>query len=93
MSASPLEGDFDSGVPQRHLFFHLTCTDDILTVITTEEQIFAETVCPPMILEVFIAPFRGDQVRITVEDGLLDVVTVNNERLTFEIGRVWLKRR
>jgi hypothetical protein len=93
LTAKPLAGDYDSGEPQQHLFFHLGCVEDVLAVITTDEHVFAEMVCPAFIDPLFVRPFLGDAVRITVAEGRIDIVTIAGERLTFPIGRVWIERR
>jgi hypothetical protein len=92
-SAQPLDSAYDSGEPQQHLLFHIGCADGILTVATTDEQVYAETDCPAEIQRVFVEPFLGDPVRITVAEGGIDIVTIDGERLTFPIGRVWIEQR
>jgi hypothetical protein len=91
-TAAEVEGDFDSGEPEQHLFFNLLCEDDVLRIVTTDERVFAETGCPPVIDPIFVEPFRGDRVRITVTDAMLDIVTIAGERLTFPVARVWVER-
>ena len=92
LTASPVEGEFDSGEPAQHLFFDLHCSADVLVIITTDEHVYAETACPPRIEPVYIAPFQGDPVRVTIAEGLLEMATVAGERLTFDIGRAWIER-
>ena len=93
MTAAPVDGEFDTGEPQVHLFFNLACADGLLTVVTTDELVFAETACPTAIEPVFLEPFLTDPVRIAVANGQLDIVSVEGERLTFPIGRAWIERR
>ena len=92
LTAEPLEGDYDSGEPQQHLFFHLGCVEGVLMVVTTDERVFGEMECPAFIDPLFVRPFLGDPVRITVAEGRIEIVTIAGERLTFPIGRVWIER-
>jgi hypothetical protein len=91
-SAAELDGDFDSGVPEQHILFSIECAGDVLSVITTDERVFAETPCPPRIERAYIEPFLGDRVRITIVRGELNIVTTVGERLTFPVGRAWIQR-
>ena len=93
MSAAPVTGEFDTGEPQQHIFFNLACADGVLTVITTDEHVFAETGCPTAIDPIFVRPFLADPVRITVTSGQLEILSIEGERLTFPIGRAWIDRR
>jgi hypothetical protein len=92
-TAQPLTGEYDSGELPRHLFFHLECAGDVLAVITTDEHVYAETECPPTVDPVFVRPFQGDPVRITIADAQMDIVSLDGERLTFDIGRAWIEPR
>ncbi len=93
LTATPLDGDYDSGEPRQHLFFHLGCTGGVLVIITTDERVYAETVCPDRIEPVYVNPFLGDPVRITVTEGHLEIVTADGARLTFEVERAWIDAR
>jgi hypothetical protein len=54
--------------------------------------VYAETTCPLRIEPVYIEPFQGDPVRITIAEGLLEMASIEGERLTFDIGRAWIER-
>jgi hypothetical protein len=92
LAAEPLRGDFDSGAPEQHLFFHLDCAGGVLLVITTDEQVYAETVCPATIEPVYLQALQGVPVRLTVAEGQLEISTRLGARLTFPIGRAWIVR-
>jgi hypothetical protein len=92
-SAEQLDGAYDSGMPEQHLFFNLACAGGVLVVITTDEHVYGETDCPPAIERFYLEPFLGDAVRLTVAGGVLEIVTTSGERLTFNVGRVWVERR
>jgi len=92
-SARQVDGGYDSGELPRHLFFNLSCVGDLLIIATTDEQVYAETVCPAFVDPIFIRPFQGDPVRVTIAEGQLDIVTLAGERLTFSVARAWIERR
>ena len=92
-SAQPLDGAFDTGQPPQHLFFHLDCADGVLVVITTDERLYAETSCPPVIDPIFVRAFQGVPVRLTIVEGELEIATTRDQRLTFPVGRAWIETR
>jgi len=93
LTAAQIEGEFDSGDPAQHLFFHLGCNVDVLIVITTDERVYAETACPPTIEPVYVRAFQGVPVRLTIAEGQLEIATTTGERLTFDVGRAWIETR
>jgi hypothetical protein len=93
LSARLIEGTFESGEPEPHLFFHIGCADGVLAVITTEEQLYAESPCQTPIPRARIEPFLGMPVRVTVGDRRLDLSSAAGDALQFLIGRVWVVER
>ena len=89
-SARLIEGTFDTGDPKQHLFFHIGCVAGVLAVVTTSEQLYAESSCEATISPAQIEPLLGMPVRITISDGRLDLSLAAGNTLTFTIGRVWL---
>ena len=89
-SARLIEGTFDTGDPEQHLFFHIGCAGGVLAVVTTSEQLYAESSCVAAIPRSRIDLLLGMPVRITISDGRLDLSPAAGNILTFSIGRVWL---
>lgn len=89
-SARLIEGTFDTGEPKQHLFFHIGCVDGVLAVVTTSEQLYAESSCEATISPAQIEPLLGMPVRIRIGDGRLDLSPAAGNTLTFSIGRVWV---
>lgn len=93
LSAQLIEGAFDTGEPEQHLFFHVGCIDGVLAVVTTDERLYAESPCATPIPPARIEPFLGVPVRITVGEGRLDLSSPSGGRLQFAIGRAWVEER
>jgi hypothetical protein len=92
LSAAPIDGTFDTGELEQHLFFHIGCEDGVLVIVTTDEHVYAETFCGP-IQQPLIVPFLGRAVRITIDEGRLDLVSVDGERMQFGVQRAWVEKR
>jgi hypothetical protein len=82
LSARLIEGTFDIG-----------CAGGVLAVVTTGEQLYAESPCATPVPQARIEPFLGVPVRITVGDGRLDLSSAAGDALQFLIGRVWVEER
>ncbi len=93
LSARLIEGTFDTGEPEQHLFFHIGCAGGVLAVVTTSERLYAESPCDAPIPQAQIEPFLGVPVRITIGDGRLDLSSAAGDVLRFPIGRVWVEER
>jgi hypothetical protein len=89
LTASPVDGMFDTGEVEQHLFFHIGCSDGLLVIITTDEHVYAETFCSSIPQEQ-VVPFLGRPVRITISEGRLDLVTEDGARLQFGVQRAWV---
>jgi hypothetical protein len=89
LTALPVEGTFDTGEPEQHLFFHVGCSDGVLVIITTDEHVYAETFCSSIPQEQ-VVPFLGQPVRITISEGRLDLVADSGARLQFGVQRAWV---
>ncbi len=93
LSAQLIEGAFDTGEPEQHLFFHIGCIDGVLAVVTTDERLYAESPCATPIPQAQIEPFLGVPVRITIGEGRLDLSSLSGGRLQFSIARAWVVER
>lgn len=93
LSARLIEGSFDTGDPEQHLFFHIGCVDGVLAVVTTDEHVYAESPCVTQIPQAQIEPFLGVPVRITVGEGRLELSSPSGDRMQFVIGRAWVDER
>jgi hypothetical protein len=92
LSASPVDGAFDTGPAAEHLFFHIGCDDGVLVIVTTDEHVYAETFCDSIPPELRVE-FLGRPVRITISEGRLDLVSVDGARLQFGVQRAWVELR
>jgi hypothetical protein len=86
--------DLDTGAPLQHLFFHIGCEDGVLTVVTTDETLFAAWPCDGVIFDrQRVEPFLGKPVRIVVEDGgYLAVEAAGAGKFEFNVDSAWLLR-
>jgi hypothetical protein len=92
LSARPVEGAFDTGEPQQHLFFHIGCEQGVLSVVTTDERVYAQTFCPPPVPRELRERFLGKPVRITIADRRIEISSpAVAERLQFPIDRAWVE--
>jgi hypothetical protein len=89
LTALPIDGTFDTGEPEQHLFFHIGCSEGVLVIVTTDEHVYAETFCSA-IPQQQVVPFLGRPVRITISEGRLDLVADNGARLQFGVQRAWV---
>jgi hypothetical protein len=92
LTAAAIDGVFDTGKAERHLFFHIGCVDGVLAIITTDEHVYAETFCNS-IPQDLVVPFLGRPVRITISEGRLDLVSVDGARLQFGVQRAWVDQQ
>lgn len=93
LTAAKIEGSFDTGELEQHLFFHIGCDEGVLVIITTDEHVYAETFCGGPIPQPLVEPFLGRAVRITINEGRLDMTSVDGERLQFGVQRAWVEER
>jgi hypothetical protein len=90
--SATLVTDLDTGGPREHLLFHIGCQNGILAVVTTDEILLAEWPCDGIVISrEQVAPFLGQPVRITVEDGKrLTVEGPEGRRFQFNVDSAWI---
>ena len=105
LSAAFVDGDLAVGdatpplgapVADQHLFYALRCDDDLLTVATTHEIVYATVACVRYwIPDDVVRPFLGEPVRVTVDHGgvvTVSFTTIAGGTMRFDAGGVWVER-
>lgn len=105
LSAGFVDGDLALGdatppkgtaVAGQHLFYALICDDDLLTVTTTHETVYATVNCVRYwIPDDVVRPFLGEPTRITIDQGdvvIVSFMTIAGGTMRFEAEGVWLER-
>lgn len=78
-----------------HIFYWLTCDDELLTISTTQETVYAEVDCVQYwLVHEVIRPYQGQPVRIDIGTGpsatlVLDAAAAGPAR--FDVGNVWIR--
>ncbi len=77
-----------------HLFFHFGCNDDVLVIVTTQVELYAELPCdraiPPQVVERFLG--QPVQIRVVFNDAeKLFVESPVAGSIEFTVTRAWAK--
>jgi hypothetical protein len=79
-----------------HLFYAMTCVDDVLAITTTKETVYAELPCARALPQEVIGRFAYVPVRmriVTAEPAKLYIESKTAGSVEFTVGRVWIERR
>jgi hypothetical protein len=104
-SAQPVLDDFSVGrtsAPQdeaaagSHIFYSLTCADDLLTIATTHETVYAQLPCDRSPPDAVVHPFFAKSVRLRIVRGnplTLFVESDTGGTIAFTVPVVWIDAR
>ena len=84
------------GSDEPHLYFAMSCADDVLTIATSRETVYAELPCDRALPGEAAARFQGLPVLIRIvpsEPGKLYLDSATAGSAEFTVGRVWLEER
>lgn len=104
-SAQPVLDDFSVGrtsAPQgeaaagSHIFYSLRCTDDLLTIATTHETVYAQLACDRSPPDAVVRPFFAKSVRLRIVRGnplTLFLESDTGGTIEFTVPVVWIDAR
>ncbi len=78
-----------------HIFYWLTCDDQLLTISTTQETVYAEVDCVQYwLVHEVIRPYQGQPVKIEITtgpQGTLELDATNAGPARFDVDAVWVR--
>ncbi len=86
----------DAPADSAHLFYAMTCVDDVVTITTTKETVYAELPCDRSLPPEIVGRFAYVPVRIrivTKEPAKLYLESSTAGSVEFTVGRVWIEVR
>lgn len=86
----------DAPADSAHLFYAMTCVDDVVTITTTKETVYAELPCDRSLPPEIVGRFAYVPVRIrivTKEPAKLYLESDTAGSVEFTVGRVWIEVR
>ena len=86
----------DAPEDAAHLFYAMTCVDDVLTITTTKETVYAELPCDRALPPEIAGRFAYVPVRLRVVTAAPAKLYIESETAgsaEFTVGRVWIEER
>jgi hypothetical protein len=113
--AGLVDGEFSFGTadadavdpPDERLLSGLGCAENLLSLVTTREAVYAELPCDRFVDASVVARFQGTRVRVTVcvpdsdcararqseDEGKLLVESPTGGSIEFTTGHIWIEER
>jgi hypothetical protein len=86
----------DAPANSAHLFYAMTCADDVVAITTTKETVYAELPCDRALPQEVVGRFAYVPVRVRIVTAAPAKLYIESKvagSVEFTVGRVWIERR